>query len=150
MRLRSMQKSDLQAFRDESQRQYDEFKARGLKLDMSRGKPSSEQLDLSMPMLGVINENDNMNSGNGFDCRNYGLLDGIPEAKKMFGDMLGVATDEVIVFGNSSLNIMYYMVSNAMIHGVLGNQPGIKVIRLSFYVHLLDMIGILQYVNILV
>ena len=132
MRLRSMQKSDLQAFRDESQRQYDEFKARGLKLDMSRGKPSSEQLDLSMPMLSVVGENDNMNAENGFDCRNYGLLDGIPEAKKMLGDMLGVATDEVIVFGNSSLNIMYYMVSNAMIHGVLGNPAWCKSDKVKF------------------
>lgn len=132
MRLSSMQKSDLQAFKNESQKQYEEFKARGLKLDMSRGKPAAEQLDLSMPMLSVIGENDNLNAENGFDCRNYGLLDGIPEAKKMFGDMMGVATDEVIVYGNSSLNIMYNMVSNAMIHGVLGNPAWSKSDKIKF------------------
>ncbi|NLK70938.1 MAG: aminotransferase class I/II-fold pyridoxal phosphate-dependent enzyme [Clostridiales bacterium] len=132
MRLSSMQKSDLQAFKAETQKQYAEFKARGLKLDMSRGKPSADQLDLSMPMLSVIGESDNVNSENGFDCRNYGLLDGIPEAKKMFADMLGVATDEVIVYGNSSLNIMYNMVSNAMTHGILGNPAWCKIDKVKF------------------
>ena len=68
MKLSSMQKSDLQAFKNESQKQYEEFKERGLKLDMSRGKPSSEQLDLSMPMLSVIGENDIINAENHFSA----------------------------------------------------------------------------------
>ncbi|GHU53048.1 aminotransferase [Clostridia bacterium] len=87
-------------------------------LDISRGKPSPEQLDLTM---GLFDYRDYKSVGG--DCRNYGMLDGIPEAKKLFGDMLGCSAKNTIVCGNSSLNIMYYLLSLAMTHGVLGSEP---------------------------
>ncbi|MDR0918873.1 MAG: aminotransferase class I/II-fold pyridoxal phosphate-dependent enzyme [Oscillospiraceae bacterium] len=97
---------------------YEEIKAKSLKLDISRGKPSPEQLDLSMDMLNIKD----FQSESG-DCRNYGMLDGIPEAKKLFADMLGVGLENTVVCGNSSLNIMYYLVSLAFSHGVLEEKP---------------------------
>jgi DNA-binding transcriptional MocR family regulator len=100
---------------------YEDAKSKGLKLDISRGKPSPEQLDLTLPLL----ENMNYTSIGG-DCRNYGMLDGIPEAKKLFGDMLGCCAENTVVCGNSSLNIMYYLISLAMTHGILGGEPWSK------------------------
>ena len=101
---------------------YDEFKARGLKLDMSRGKPGDEQLRLSLPMLDVLTSESVLKAEDGTDVRNYGVLDGIPEAKKLFADLLGVSPSEVIVEGSSSLTIMFDTVSKAYTHGVLGSE----------------------------
>ena len=112
----------LQAFKADCEKAYEDFKAKGLKLDMSRGKPSPNQLDFSMPVLETASKEE-LITANGFDCRNYGLLDGTPEAKAFFGEMLGVSPNEVIVQGNSSLNIMYNLISNAVTHGVLGQLP---------------------------
>ena len=100
---------------------YEELKAQGLNLDMTRGKPSPEQLDLSMPMMGLVGA-DNFHSAEGVDCRNYGVLDGLPDAKKLFADFLEVSTSEIIIGGNSSLNLMHDTMVNAMLHGV-DNQP---------------------------
>ena len=83
MDMFQMNKEELLNFRNETEAKYNDFKALGLKLDMSRGKPSPEQLDLSMDMLNILNDG-NYKSENGMDCRNYGMLDGIPEAKKLF------------------------------------------------------------------
>ncbi|WP_077532991.1 PLP-dependent aminotransferase family protein [Massiliimalia massiliensis] len=96
---------------------YQEFKGQGLKLDMSRGKPSPEQLDLSMGMLDVLTSSDVLKCEDGLDARNYGLLDGIPEAKELYAEILGVRTDEVIIGGNSSLNMMYDTITRAMMFG---------------------------------
>ncbi len=101
---------------------YRAFQAQGLKLDMSRGKPSAQQLDLSMDMLGVLTPQDVLKASDGTDCRNYGLIDGIPEAKELFSQMAGVSPDEIIIGGNSSLNLMYDTVSRAMSHGVYGSD----------------------------
>lgn len=119
MELKQMNKNQLLDFKNQVQKEYDDFKALGLKLDMSRGKPSAEQLDLSMDMLNVLNEETLKNEYNN-DYRNYGILDGIPEAKKFFAPMLGVGGEEIIVCGNSSLNIMYWTVQLAYTHGILG------------------------------
>ena len=81
MQLSEMNKSELISFKNSVQDEYDAFKSLGLKLNMARGKPSSEQLDLTMPMLDILNANSNLNDQNGVDTRNYGGLDGIPEAK---------------------------------------------------------------------
>lgn len=109
MKLESMSKQELAQFKSDVQKEYDSYKSLGLKLNMARGKPSNEQLALSMPMLDVIN------SANASeipaDYFNYGGLDGISEAKELFAPMLGVTPDDVIVFGNSSLNIMFDTVS---------------------------------------
>lgn len=96
------------------------YKEKGLALDMSRGKPGADQLDLSMGMLDVFRSDSNTVSG-GLDVRNYGGLDGLPEVKKLFAELLGVSDKEVIVGGNSSLNLMHDTVSRAYIHGVIGS-----------------------------
>lgn len=113
--------------------EYNEFKAKGLKLDMSRGKPSTEQLDTMERILSVITKNSECFSEKGFDCRNYGMLDGIDETKRLFATMLGVDTSELIVGGNSSLNLMFDTVARAMSHGVEdGCKPWSKYDKISF------------------
>jgi len=97
---------------------YENFKSRNLKLDISRGKPCPEQLDLSMEMLNITE----YTSSDGTDCRNYGLVDGLPEAKKLFAELLDVSPSEVIVGGNSSLAIMHDIIMRAMLLGVPGSE----------------------------
>ncbi len=105
-------------------RQYEVYKAKGLQLDMSRGKPGSDQLDLTLNiMLECVNPRDGYKASNGTDVRNYGLLDGIPEAKKLFGDVLHMPPEAVIVGGNSSLNMMFDYIATAYARGVCGGQP---------------------------
>ena len=111
---------------------FTEIKAKGLKLDMSRGKPSAEQLNLSMEMMDVLNSGANLTCEDGVDCRNYGGLDGIAEAKQLLADMMEVPKDNVIIFGNSSLNVMYDTVARAMTHGVLGSSPWYKLDKVKF------------------
>src|SRR5436190_16767144 len=101
------------------QARYDAFKARGLKLDMTRGKPSSEQLDLANGLLTVLSEKD-YKSSDGVDARNYGGLDGIPEVKAIFAEMLETTPANVVVGGNSSLQMMHDTVVRALMHGVPG------------------------------
>ncbi|MBQ4618177.1 MAG: aminotransferase [Clostridia bacterium] len=102
---------------------YEEYKERDLHLDMSRGKPGSEQLDLTLPMFESLTSKDTYLTQTGFDTRNYGLLDGIPEAKVLFADLLGVSPDNVIIGGNSSLNMMFDYIATAYTKGVCGNEP---------------------------
>ena len=106
---------------------YEEYKKRGLKLDLSRGKPNSDQLDISLPLLSEARPREKCFSENGVDCRNYGVLDGIPEMKRLFADMLGIKTDYIAVGGNSSLQLMYDTIARAMLFGVLGSkEPWVK------------------------
>lgn len=119
MQLCKMNKEQLEKFRDEAKAEYEGYKALGLKLNMARGKPSAQQLDLTMGMMTVLNE---FRSEDGTDCRNYGVLDGIVEAKKLFAPMLGVSNDELIIGGNSSLNLMYDMIMRCYVFGVDGEQ----------------------------
>lgn len=116
-----MTKEQLSAEKQKLEKEYDAYKAKGLKLDMSRGKPAPEQLNLSLDML-LHCLDGNYKSSNGIDCRNYGVLDGIPEAKALFTEMLGVNNDEIIVGGNSSLQLMYDTLIRAMQLGVLGSE----------------------------
>lgn len=116
-----MTREQLSAEKHKLEKEYDAYKAKGLKLDMSRGKPAPEQLNLSLDML-LHCLDGNYKSSNGIDCRNYGVLDGIPEAKALFTEMLGVNNDEIIVGGNSSLQLMYDTLIRAMQLGVLGSD----------------------------
>jgi len=113
-------------------KKYDEYKALDYNLNMTRGKPCKEQLDLSLGLMSVLGEDD-YKTVDGFDLRNYGILDGIFEAKKLFAEVLGVASDKVIVGGNSSLNLMYDTISRAMLFGVPGSEkPWIKYEKIKF------------------
>lgn len=133
MSLKDMSKAELIAFRDEAKKQYEDFKAQGLKLDMSRGKPCTEQLDLSLPMADVLNSSSSYVDADGVDVRNYGFLTGIGEAKKLFADLLGVQPSNVIVGGSSSLNLMYDCVARAMQFGVYGgDKPWGKLDKVKF------------------
>ncbi|MDO4290158.1 MAG: aminotransferase [Eggerthellaceae bacterium] len=102
---------------------YAAFQAKGLSLNMARGKPAAAQLDLSMPMLGLIAQTSDCFSEDGTDCRNYGVLDGIPEAKRLMAAMLDDAPENVIVFGNSSLTVMYDTLARCLDFGCLGSAP---------------------------
>lgn len=125
-------KEELQQLKKELEKQYEDAKSKGLKLDMSRGKPSAAQLDLSMGIMDVLTSESVLKTEAGLDCRNYGVLDGIPEAKKLMADMMEVAPEQVIVYGNSSLNIMYDTVSRSVTHGVLGSTPWCKLDQVKF------------------
>lgn len=133
MEYRSLTK---QALSDEAQAlrsEYDKLASLGLNLDMSRGKPNKQQLDITEGMLSVIKNDADCVTANGLDCRNYGLLDGIPEAKKLFSDLLGIPTSRILVAGNSSLNLMYDTVARAMLYGVVGSEkPWGKLDRVKF------------------
>ncbi len=103
--------------------QYEAYCARGLALDMSRGKPGPEQLELTAAMLDCVNSHSEVKAEDGTDTRNYGGLTGIPEARRMFAEVLGVPADNVIVGGNSSLNLMFDYIANAYAMGVAGCEP---------------------------
>ncbi len=106
---------------DDLKRIYDEYKMKGLKLDISRGKPNGEQLDFSSGLLEIDLASDYKTEA-GFDCRNYGLLDGIPEIKRLFADTLGLPENYIMVGGNSSLQLMYDTLTRAMLFGVYGSS----------------------------
>ena len=124
---KEMSRSELEVLHKELEQAYEDAKGKGLKLDMSRGKPAASQLDMTMPMLDVLNAESSLKTEGGADCRNYGVLDGIPEAKALMGEMLGVPAENVIVCGNASLTIMYDTVSRSFTHGVCGSTPWCKL-----------------------
>lgn len=133
MEYRSLTKEQLENEKAELAVEYNHIASKGLKLDMSRGKPNKEQLDLTEGMLSVISCDDDCKSESGTDCRNYGVLDGIPEAKKLFSDLLGIPTKNILVAGNSSLNLMYDTVARAMLYGVVGSEkPWIRYDKVKF------------------
>jgi len=111
---------------------YKEYQGMNLQLNMARGKPSNDQLDLSMGMMDILSSEDDLTCEDGTDCRNYGVLDGIGEAKQLLGDMMEVPAENIIIYGNSSLNVMYDTVSRSMTHGVMGNTPWCKLDRVKF------------------
>ena len=129
---KDLTKEELLELKSGLEARYEEVKAKGLKLDMSRGKPSTEQLNLSMGMMDVLNSSADLTCADGVDCRNYGGLDGIAEAKQLLADMMEVPKDNVIIFGNSSLNVMYDTVARAVTHGILGSTPWCKLDKVKF------------------
>lgn len=129
---KDLSKEELLKLKSELEARFKEIKAKGLKLDMSRGKPATEQLNLSMGMMDVLNSSADLVCEDGIDCRNYGGLDGIAEAKQLLADMMEVPKDNVIIFGNSSLNVMYDTVARSMTHGVLGSTPWCKLDKVKF------------------
>lgn len=128
----NLSKEQLLALKSELEASYEEKKALNLQLDMSRGKPSPRQLDVSLGLMDALNSNSVLKSEDGTDCRNYGVLDGIPEAKKLMADMMGTTADHIIIFGNASLTIMYDSISRSYTHGVLGSTPWCKLDKVKF------------------
>ena len=129
---KDLSKEELLTLQEQLNKEYEEAKAKGLKLDMSRGKPAASQLDMEMDFMNVLNADSILKTEAGVDCRNYGVMDGIPEARKLIGDVLGVPADNVIVFGNASLNIMYDTVARSEIFGVMGEIPWCKLDKVKF------------------
>ena len=123
---------ELKELKVELEQEFEDVKGRGLRLDMSRGKPSTEQLNLSMGMMDVLTSESNLVCEEGVDCRNYGVLDGIREAKQLLADMMEVPKDNIVIFGNSSLNVMYDTIARAMTHGIMGSTPWAKLDKVKF------------------
>jgi aspartate/methionine/tyrosine aminotransferase len=117
-----MSAAELTALLDELNRDFSKHIEKGKKLNMLRGVPSNEQLSLCNEMLTCLSAQDYI-AVNGADCRNYGGLDGIPEMKKIFADLLDITPEEVIVDGNSSLSLMFENVAVNMSHGVRDKEP---------------------------
>lgn len=128
---KTLSKAQLKTEIEILEKRYNEFKAQNLKLDMTRGKPCAEQLDLAMDMLDIPAK-ELRKAADGTDCMNYAVLDGIPEAKALFAEMLDVETSEIIIGGNSSLNLMYDTVARAMTFGVLGSTPWSQLEKVKF------------------
>lgn len=129
---KEMSKEELVSLKAELEKAFEDAKGKGLKLDMSRGKPTPAQLDMAMDIMDVFNSDSIMKTEAGVDCRNYGLMDGIPEAKQLMGEMMGVPAENVLVYGNASLSIMYDTVSRSMTHGVMGSTPWCKLDKVKF------------------
>lgn len=127
-----LSKEELLSLKSQLDKEFEDAKGKGLKLDMSRGKPAVSQLDMGMDIFDVLNSESDMKSMEGIDVRNYGVLDGLTEAKHMMADIMGVSADNVIVCGNASLTIMYDTVSRSMTHGVMGSTPWCKLDKVKF------------------
>lgn len=127
-----MSREELLDLKKELDRKFDEIKAEGLALDMSRGKPAPDQLDLSMKMMEVLAGDADLKCETGVDCRNYGVIDGIPEAKRLLGEMSEVEPENIIIYGNSSLNVMFDTIARSYSHGVMGNTPWCKLDKVKF------------------
>ncbi len=111
---------------------YKKVQALGMRLDMSRGKPCQEQLDLSMRMMDVLDSSSDLTCEDGTDCRNYGQLNGIIEARELIGDMMENNPKDIIIYGNSSLNVMFDVISRAYTHGIMGNTPWCRLPEIKF------------------
>ena len=127
-----MTREELEALQAELKAKYKEYQAKDLKLNMPRGKPCVEQLNLSMGMMDVLSASSDLTCDDGTDCRNYGVLDGIHEAKVLLADMMEVGIDNIIIYGNSSLNVMYDTIARSMTHGVMGSTPWAKLDKVKF------------------
>lgn len=129
---RELSKEELLSLKNQLEKEFEDAKGKGLKLDMSRGKPAVSQLNMGMDIFNVLNSESDMKSLEGVDVRNYGVLDGLTEAKHMMADIMGVSADKVIVCGNASLTIMYDTVSRSMTHGVMGSTPWCRLEQVKF------------------
>ena len=131
-KYQEMNRNELLEEKASLEAEFGKIKEMGLSLDMSRGKPGADQLDLAMDMMDVLDSKSLLKSENGIDLRNYGILDGIPEAKQLIAEMVGTKPENVIVYGNSSLNIMYDQIARAEIFGICGSMPWSRLEKVKF------------------
>ena len=127
-----MSKAELREELDKLEQEYKKYSYHPLSLNMARGKPSPEQLDLSMGMMDVLSSKADLKCEDGTDCRNYGVLSGIPEAKELFADVMEVNPNNLIIFGNSSLNVMFDCIARSYSHGVMGSTPWCKLPKVKW------------------
>ncbi len=125
-------RSELLDLKAELEKDFQKYKDMDMKLDMSRGKPSIAQLNLSMGMFDVFHSESDLKCEDGTDCRNYGVIDGIPEAKRLLASIAEVSPDNIMIFGNSSLNVMYDTIARCYTFGVLGGIPWCKQEKIKF------------------
>ena len=127
-KYQELSREELLSLREQLLAEYEDAKGKGLKLDMSRGKPCSEQLDISDRMLDIVNSGHHCHTKAGLDCRNYGLIDGLPSCRKLFSEFIQVPEEQVMVGGNSSLNMMFDTISCFMTKSpVEGEKPWLNV-----------------------
>ena len=119
MNYLSLTTAELKKEQEKAEAAYRAYCAQGLSLDLSRGKPAADQLALSMPMLTESNEE--FRAAAGTDCRNYGILEGLPEMRQLFSEITGIPAANILACGNASLNLMYDAVTRAMLYGVVGS-----------------------------
>lgn len=127
-----MTKEELAAEVEAMRKEYKRYQTMELALDMSRGKPCREQLDLSMGLMDALNSEADLSCSDGTDCRNYGVLSGIDEAKVLIGDMMENNPNNIIIYGTSSLNVMYDQIARSYTHGVMGNTPWCKLDKVKW------------------
>lgn len=132
MYYKQLSKEELKAQLEELKAEYNEICEKDLHLDMSRGKPGADQLDLSLDMFEVFHKGTDFVARDGVDTRNYGVLDGISESKNMMAEVMGTKPENVIIFGNSSLNIMYDTVARSYTFGVMGETPWCKLDKVKW------------------
>lgn len=130
--IKEYSREELISLQKDLNEQYNEAKAKGLKLNMARGLPSAEQLDMEADFFNTLHPDSTFISDAGIDCRNYGELLGIQEARQLMADMMEISAEETIVFGNSSLNVMYDTVCRSMVLGVMGSTPWNKLDKVKF------------------
>ena len=129
----SMTRQELADAKTELLKRYQKYKDMDLSLNIARGNPSTQQLDMIMPMMDMINSKTDCRDAYGTDARNYGALLGLREAREYFGELLGTTWEETIVVGASSINFMYDCLSRAMLKGVLGSEkPWSKYDKIKF------------------
>ena len=129
---KNLSTEELQALLVQLEGAFEDAKGKGLDLNMARGKPSVAQLNMCTEVVAELNKVSDYITERGVDCRNYGELTGIYEAKKLMGDLMGVPAEQVIVCGNSSLNIMYDTISRSVVFGVNGSTPWSKLDKVKF------------------
>ena len=127
-----MSRAQLETLKKDLEKQFEEVKGQGLKLDMSRGKPSKTQLDLSLGMMDVLNSTSDLTSSSGVDCRNYGDPYGISDARRLLADMSEVQEENILIYGNSSLSVMFDTVARGMTQGMAGCTPWAKLDKVKF------------------
>ena len=132
MKLALQTNEELTKIHQEAVKQYEDFKSLGLQLNMARGKPCAEQLDLALGVLEALRARSEFANSNGDDCRNYGVWNGLPEMREIFSKMMEVPADLIILGNNSSLQMMFDCISQGFTHGFGGCQPWCKQEKVKF------------------